>query len=244
MSADPTSPVGSPGWCLVTGRPGGVSEGPYASLNLAEHVGDDPAAVRDNRARAAAGLGVAPDDLAVMRATHGNSAFVVTDPAQFPDGDILLTRQPGIGVAALAADCVPFALLDSDAGVVAAVHSGWRGVAGDAAGAAVAAMVGEGARPDRIVAHLGPAICPRCYEVSEQVRQEVCAAASDAWAVTDHGTPAVALHAAVRQQLAAAGVAAVTADATCTAESADLFSYRRDGVTGRQGILARLPESL
>ncbi len=214
----------------------------YTSLNLADHVGDDPEAVRVNRARAAAGLGVAETDLVVMRATHGRDAHLVAGPGDPESGDILLTRTPGIGVAALAADCVPFALLDPDAGVVAAVHAGWRGVAQDTAGAAVEAMVGLGARPDRIVAHLGPAVCPGCYEVSEEVRGEVSAAAPEAWAVTGRGTPAVDLHAGVRCQLARAGVTAVTADTRCCVESADLYSFRRDGVTGRHGILARLPE--
>lgn len=219
-----------------------MSGGEYSSLNLADHVGDDPEAVRVNRTRAASGLGVAETDLVVMRATHGRDAHVVTGPAAPPPGDILLTRTEGLGLAALSADCVAFGLIDLQAGVVAVVHSGWRGVAQDTAGAAVEAMVDLGARPDRVMAHLGPAICPTCYEVSEEVRAEVAAAAPESWAVTGTGTPAVDLHAGVRAQLARAGVTEVTADATCTAESPDLFSYRRDGVTGRHGIVVRLPE--
>lgn len=225
----------------LTDRAEGVSEGPYASLNLADHVGDDPAAVAANRDVAARRVGLTGSDLAVMQAAHGNQWALVSEPGTVPLVDILVTTTAGLGLVALAADCVPIALVDPVAGVAAAVHSGWRGVAVDAAGTAVGAMVESGADPSRIQALLGPAICPSCYEVSPDVRDEVVAAAPAAFAHTAQGTPSVALHAAVTQQLQRAGVSAIDADPTCTAESAALFSYRRDGVTGRQGVVVRVP---
>ncbi len=233
------APTGS--WFRVTGRSGGVSDGPYRSLNLADHVGDDPAAVAANRERAAGLVGLTGADLVVMMAEHGRTAHRVTAPGPPPPGDILVTTDPAVALMALAADCVPLALCDPGSGVVAAVHSGWRGVAADAAGAAVAAMVAAGAAAPGIRAHLGPAICPDCYEVSDAVRDEVARAAPDAAATTRSGTPGVALHRGVTLQLRRSGVTDITADDSCTAESPDLFSYRRDGVTGRQGIVVRLP---
>ena len=138
---------------------------------------------------------------------------------------------------------MPIALVDAEAGVAAAVHSGWRGVAEDAAGAAVAAMVSAGARPESIVAHLGPAICASCYEVSQEVQDEVVAAASDRLRRSVSRGPRVSpCTRPSPQQLRRAGVREITSDPTCTAESSELFSYRRDGVTGRQGVVVRLPE--
>lgn len=228
---------------LFTGRPGGVSAAEFRSLNLADHVGDSPEAVSRNRRLLAEKVGLAEGDLAIMKAAHGRDHALVTEGGTVPLVDILVTRTPGLGLVALAADCVPIALVDPVAGVAAAVHSGWRGVAVDAAGAAVEAMVAAGAHPEDIVAHLGPAICAGCYEVSSDVREEVAAAAPEAWADTRQGTPSVALHSGVIAQLRAAGVTQITNDSTCTAEDPELFSYRRDGVTGRQGVVVCLPEA-
>jgi YfiH family protein len=228
---------------VFTGRKGGVSEGPFASLNLADHVGDESAAVMANRDLAARSVGLSGSDLAVMRAAHGNDWALVSQPGPVESVDILVTTSVGVGLLALAADCVPLALVDPVAPVAAAVHSGWRGVVVDAAGTAVAAMVESGAVPYRIQASLGPAICPACYEVSAEVRDEVTAAASAAFATTLQATPSVAMHAAVIQQLQRAGVRDIEVDPTCTAQSPDLFSYRRDSVTGRQGVLVTLPRA-
>lgn len=220
-----------------------MSSGPFDSLNLADHVGDQVASVNVNRDRLAAMVGLSGSDLAVMKAAHGKDWALVTQPGTVNYVDILVTTNPHLGLVALAADCVPLALVDARAGVAAAVHSGWRGVAVDAAGAAVAAMVSAGADPASIWAHLGPAICAACYEVSPEVQDEVVSAAPAALAVSADGTPSVDLHAAVIQQLERAGVVHVTSDSTCTAEAPELFSYRRDGVTGRQGVVVRLPEA-
>ena len=219
-----------------------MSTGAFASLNLGDHVGDDPAAVTANRATLAAFAGLPTDRLAVMKAAHGRDSAVADRPGTYEDVDILVTRDPDLAVVALAADCVPMALLDPGAGVAAAVQPGWRGVAADAAGAAVAAMVAWGTarahqRPP------GAAICPACYEVSEDVRHDV--AASRPGRVRRHRVRKArgGLPPAVRQQLRRAGVTEITADPTCTFESQAFFSHRRDGVTGRHGVVVRLPES-
>ncbi len=247
MTTEPSgaSPARPELWQRVvfTGRSGGVSAGVFAELNLGDHVGDDPDAVTANRATLAELAGLPADRLAIMKAAHGRDVAVVDGAGTYDDVDILITRSADLGLVALAADCVPMALIDPVAQIAAAVHSGWRGVAADAAGAAVTAMVGQGADPARIQARLGPAICPSCYEVSDEVRATVVSAASDAFAVTRSGQPSVALHPGVRQQLQRAGVTHISADATCTFESPDFFSHRRDGVTGRHGVVVRLAES-
>lgn len=163
----------------VTTRHGGVSEGPYRSLNLALHVGDDPAAVADNRRRAATALGAAMDDLVFATQVHGNKAVVVSAADRgrgvavptdaVPECDALVTADPGPVLVILVADCVPIVLLDPSAGVLAAVHAGWRGTAARTLEAALEAMRHLGAEPRRIVAGIGPAASPRTYEVGSEV---------------------------------------------------------------------------
>lgn len=223
-----------------TDRTGGVSSGPYATLNLADHVGDDPACVAENRTIVAARVGVPPGALAVMKAAHGRDWALADRGGTYPDVDILVTTDPSVALLALAADCATIGLADPRAGVTAAVHSGWRGVAADAAGAAVAAMVSVGAEPHRIAAQLGPAVCAGCYEVSAQVRAEVAQGAPAAASLTRTGRPAVDLRAGVSEQLRRRGVPEVVVSPICTMESADHFSHRRDGVTGRHGLAVRL----
>jgi hypothetical protein len=203
-------------------------------------VGDDPAAVAANRAIVARELGVAAADVAVMQAAHGNDVAVVGAGGVVPQVDGLVTSAPGVALLALAADCATVALVDRGAGLIGAVHSGWRGVVANAVGAVVTRMVVEGAQMHRIEAAIGPAICPACYEVSDQVRQEVAAAAPTAAAYTRRGTPAVDVRAGVREQLRSLGVTQVSTDPTCTFESQELFSFRRDGVTGRHGMMIAL----
>ena len=226
---------------LITDRRGGSSRSPWDSLNLADHVGDDPSAVAENRGRVAAALRVA--DVAVVHADHGRTVQRVERQGTADPGDILVTTRPGLGLLVLAADCVPAVLVAPGIGALAVVHSGWRGVSLDAAGAAVAALVDLGANPSGILARLGPSICPGCYEVSDQVRAEVAASAPPAAAQSAAGTAAVDLAAGVVWQLRRRGVENIAVDRRCTFESEDLFSYRRDGRTGRHGVLAVLGES-
>ena len=226
---------------VFTDRRRGFSQAPFASLNLADHVSDSPRAVAANRMSLAGYAGLGPDALAVMQAAHGKQNAVVAQAGPVADVDALITTESGLGLVALAADCVPLALLDAQAGVVGAIHSGWRGVAANIVAETVGEMVEMGAIPERMLVGVGPAICPACYEVSPQVQDQVMATVPQARGVTVQGTPAIDLHAAVRAQLQACGVQDIRCDTRCTYEDEKgLFSYRRDGVTGRQGVVVWL----
>ena len=213
---------------LFTDRREGVSVGPYASLNFGGKVGDDPDAVARNRAIIA--RYVDAEALVLMHQVHGRTVVrfdaVLSDA---PDADACITDVPDLPLATQVADCVPVLLADLTGGQVAAVHAGWRGVAADVVGAALDALDPRG----RVHAWIGPAICPRCYEVSAEVRDEVASTVAAAAATTPRGTPAVDLRAGVLAQLAARGVSG-TLIGGCTFEDPDLYSFRREAVTGRQ----------
>jgi YfiH family protein len=219
-----------------TDRWGGVSAVPYEELNLGGAVGDDPDAVRTNRERAAASLGLDPGRVVWMNQVHGAGVEVVDAPwgaRPVPETDALVTAEPGLALAVLTADCVPVLLADPAAGVVAAAHAGRPGMIAGVVPAAVRAMTELGADPARIVARTGPSVCGRCYEVPEAMRAEVAAVEPAAYAVTSWGTPAVDVAAGVHAQLERLGVRAREQSPVCTLESKDHFSYRRDRTTGR-----------
>jgi polyphenol oxidase len=220
-----------------TDRYGGASTAPYDELNLGDHVGDDPAAVDDNRRRLAAAVDLDPARLVLMRQVHGRAVAVVDGPqdpaAPLPEADALVSTGRDLGLVVLVADCVPVLLAARRSDAVAVAHAGRRGVEAGVVPATVAAMQELGARPGRIVAVVGPAVCGRCYEVPRELADQVAAVVPAAAATSATGTPALDLRAAVVAQLLAAGVETIEADPWCTAESPDLFSHRRDGVTGR-----------
>ncbi|MFD7698676.1 peptidoglycan editing factor PgeF [Streptomyces caelestis] len=219
-----------------TDRWGGVSAAPYEELNLGGAVGDDPGAVRANRDLAAESLGVDPARVVWMNQVHGADAVVVDGPwgeGPVPEVDAIVTARRGLALAVLTADCVPVLLADPVAGVVAAAHAGRPGMIAGVVPAAVRAMTGLGADPARIVARTGPAVCGRCYEVPETMRDEVAAVEPAAHAGTSWGTPAVDVGAGVHAQLERLGVRDRERSPVCTLESADHFSYRRDRTTGR-----------
>ncbi|MFF5972578.1 peptidoglycan editing factor PgeF [Streptomyces sp. NPDC012769] len=219
-----------------TDRWGGVSAVPYEELNLGGAVGDDPEAVRTNRARAAAGLGLDPADVVWMNQVHGADVTVVDGPwttADIPSVDAIVTARRGLALAVLTADCVPVLLADPVAGVAAAAHAGRPGMVAGVVPAAVKAMIDLGADPSRVTARTGPSVCGRCYEVPEAMRAEVAAAEPTAYAETSWGTPAVDVAAGVRAQLERLGVRDVADAGVCTLESRDHYSYRRDRTTGR-----------
>lgn len=227
----------------VSDRWGGVSPEPYAELNLAEHVADDPRHVGENRRRLAAALGLAPGSVTFMTQVHGRDVAVVDGRAAPPTGaprpppraDALVTAGQGVALAVLVADCVPVLLVGtSEVGpVLAAAHAGRRGVALGVVAATVEAMARLGARPGSVSARVGPAVCARCYEVPVSMADELVAAVPSARATSSTGTPALDLPGAVAVQLQDAGVTEVEVDRTCTAEDPSLYSHRRDGVTGR-----------
>ncbi|MFJ3583944.1 peptidoglycan editing factor PgeF [Streptomyces sp. NPDC090127] len=219
-----------------TDRWGGVSAVPYEELNLGGAVGDDPEAVRANRARAAGELGLDPRQVVWMNQVHGPDVAVVDGPwggRPVPEVDAIVTTRRGLALAVLTADCVPVLLADPVAGVAAAAHAGRPGMIAGVVPAAVRAMIELGAEPARITARTGPAVCGRCYEVPAAMRAEVAAVEPAAFAETSWGTPAVDVGAGVRAQLARLGVRDVEDAGVCTIESGDHFSYRRDRTTGR-----------
>lgn len=175
---------GLPVEAFVTTRGGGVSAGPYESLNMSLSVGDEPGAVLENRRRVAAAIGACPADFVFGRQVHGAGVRVVTGADRssgaftadgaVPEADALVTGDPSVVLAILAADCVPVVLYDPAARVLACVHAGWRGTVARACAAAVTVMAGLGARPGGIIAGIGPGIGADRY----QVGPEVAAAAS------------------------------------------------------------------
>jgi YfiH family protein len=151
-------------------RAGGVSTGIYEGLNCGRGSRDDPAAVDENRARVAGALGVAPERLLTAHQVHSARAVVAEGPWEGPppEADAVVTRTPGLAVAALAADCAPVLLADAGAGVVGAAHAGWRGALDGVVEAAVEAMIALGARRERIAAAVGPCISQAAYEVGPE----------------------------------------------------------------------------
>lgn len=219
-----------------TDRDGGVSAAPYAGLNLGGGVGDQGDAVLENRRRVAAAIGLPADAVTWMAQVHSADVTVVREPTgdQTPQGDGVVTGQPGLALAVLVADCTPVLLADASSGVVAAAHAGRPGFARGIVPATLARMRELGAAPERMVALVGPAVCAACYEVPAALRDEVVAATvPEAWASTRQGTPALDVPGGVVAQLRAAGVTEVRRVPVCTRESAAHYSYRRDGVTGR-----------
>ena len=223
-----------------TRRDHGASTGPYAGLNLALHVGDDDVAVRANRASvleelARLGrLSTGSVRALFMDQVHGARVRVVTREQDLaeptPPSDALITTLTGVALFTLVADCTPVLLADRRAGVVAAVHAGRPGMLAGVVPETVAAMRSLGAR--RVRAVVGPSVCGRCYEVPPEMRADAVRIEPACAAVTREGTPAIDVAAGVVAQLRRHGVSP-TVVSGCSRESEDLYSYRRDGRTGR-----------
>ena len=234
---------------LFTGRGGGVSAAPYDTLNLGGTVGDDPAAVAENRRLTARACGLADGRLAWMRQVHGVAVRYasVGSPGRdvvrsgefraagqpLPEADASFTDVPGLGLGVLVADCAPVLLADPEARIVGVAHAGREGMAAGVVTELLSAMSAAGADPARMHAVIGPHICGGCYEVPAELRDRIAGKVPESGCVTRKGTPGVDVGAGVEAQLARAGVAAVASDPRCTAETPSLYSYRRDGRTGR-----------
>ena len=220
---------------LVTTRAGGVSVGAYASMNLAKHVGDNPAAVAENRRRLRAHL---PAEPLWLSQVHGHAVVCAEDAVEGVAADAAFTRRMGRVCAILTADCLPV-LLCNDAGtVVAAAHAGWRGLAGGVIEAAVRAT---NEPPARLLAWLGPAIGPQAFEVGAEVRAAFLAhapSAAAAFTAKEDGKWLADLYRLAEQRLNALGVSHIYGGGRCTFQEADTFySYRREKDTGRMASL-------
>jgi YfiH family protein len=218
---------------VFTTRLGGVSEGPYASLNLGRKSGDDVERVDENRRIACTAIGADVAKLALNYQVHSNRVVRASEGARGEHADGLWTDEPDLPILAMSADCLPIVLVRTDgrAPAVAVVHAGWRGLLEGIAASAVEA-VGQGS----LAAAIGPAIGPCCYEVGEEVAEPyrarfgddvVCDGRLDLWTSAERA-------------LRAAGVQHVERFERCTAcEPETFFSHRRDaGNTGRQGVIA------
>ncbi len=208
---------------------------PFRSLNVGAHVGDDPKAVAGNRVLLASRAGLSPERLVWMDQVHSTKVSIVTGSTPtLAATDGAVTTAVGLGLTVMVADCVPILAYDQTAGVVGVAHAGRSGASGGIGTELLQRMVSVGAAVRRIRIVLGPAICGACYEVPPHMQAEVEAALPGSAVATATGTTGLDLRLGVQRQLLAAGVGGVDVDSRCTAEDIGLFSYRRDGRTGRQ----------
>jgi hypothetical protein len=231
-----------------TTRDGGVSPAPWDAMNLGGAVGDEPERVAANwdRLRAAVGL-----RFARAHQVHGDRVVVASEPHEpREEADAIATRAAGVAACVSVADCVPVLIADPRSGAVAAVHAGWRGSLAGIAGRAVAALAQQfDARPEELLAAIGPSIGPCCYEVDPELAERFRAAFGPAVANSSPAQPRLDLWMANERALRAAGLPArrVEVLSRCTScEPERFFSHRRDrGRTGRQvGFIAPRPSPL
>lgn len=209
-----------------TKRTGGESLGAFASLNLGTHVGDELEFVLKNRAILRSEVG----PVQFMNQVHGDRIALIEEVTdEIPTADALVTGIPGIALAVMVADCIPLLLSSPES--VAAVHVGRKGLVNGVTRKTISLMRDMGA--SKISAIIGPAICGICYEVSDDVFQDVVAVHPLAESRTPHGTPALDLPRSLMSILDEESIE-VRNEYVCTVESNEHFSYRRDGVTGRQ----------
>lgn len=223
---------------IALSRNGGTSLAPFDSLNLASYVGDSAENVSANLA-IAKGL-VSANEISIMNADHGNTVHVVSEPGVANPGDGLITKQADLALIALAADCVPFGLVDPVNGVIAVGHAGWRGVLANVMQALLDEFVSTGAQLKHTQAVIGPAICAKCYEVPAERVEQFRNVRPEAIASTRN----LDLIAGVNSVLATQ-VTKIHEISGCTLESSDLFSYRRAAgePTGRGGLVIAISAS-
>jgi purine-nucleoside/S-methyl-5'-thioadenosine phosphorylase / adenosine deaminase len=228
-----------PAWFGMATRAGGVSVGPYATLNLSLGVGDDEAAVRENRRRLRAAAHVPDGGPTMLHQVHGRTIVGIEDGGRDADGFVVAPGDPWAGVSA--ADCAPVALVAEDGSAGALVHCGWRG-ARDGIGPAAVERLGErGIMAARLVAAIGPCLHACCFPIGPEVAAEF-----DPAFLKPHptGQPSLDLPGAIAAALVGAGVPAARIEVAseCTAcDPERFFSHRRDrGLTGRHWALLRL----
>ena len=214
-----------------TTRVGGVSEGPYASLNLGRKSGDDPERADENRRIACEAIGADVEKLALNFQVHSARVLRAVPAQRGEHADGLWTDEPGLPILAMSADCLPIVLARVGKPGVTVLHAGWRGLLAGIVAAGAEALGGE-----KLVAAVGPAIGPCCYEVGEEVAAPFRERFGDDVVQRSH----LDLWTSAERALRAAGVERVERFDRCTAcEPETFFSHRRDaGRTGRQGVIA------
>ncbi|HKS13256.1 MAG TPA: peptidoglycan editing factor PgeF [Pseudomonas sp.] len=221
----------------VTTRAGGISLPPYDSFNLGDHVGDEPAAVAENRRRLSEHFAIQPAWLKQVHGLHVADA----DPSTVSEADASWTSTPGIACTVMTADCLPVLFCDRAGTRVAAAHAGWRGLAGGVLEATLDALA---VPPEEVLVWLGPAIGPQAFEVGLEVRDAFTAVHPEAAAAFVEGERPGKLmadiYALARLRLAARGVNAVYGGGLCTVSDSRFFSYRRTPQGGRFASLVWL----
>lgn len=216
-------------------RQGGVSGGIFASLNCGPGSNDDAASVQENRARVAEILGAKPSYLLTVFQKHSAIAVIAKTPweaVNTPEADAIVTATRGLAIGVLTADCAPVLFCDREARVVGAAHAGWRGALSGIVEATVTSMQKLGARPERIVAVIGPTISQKAYEVGAYYLERFVAEELESapFFATDEGSgePHFDLPGYVAERLKRAGVGTISDLGLCTyCEESRLFSYRR-----------------
>lgn len=229
----PDWPAPSNVGALQTTRQGGVSQSPYASLNLGDHVGDEPRLVMANRQ-------IVQEKIAGMplwlRQVHGVNVLDAEVACCNAEADAAIAHASGRTCVVMTADCLPVLLCDRAGTVVAAVHAGWRSLCAGILERTAAKMACPG---DQVIAWLGPAIGPQAFEVGDDVRSaflRVDARADHAFVAAGQGKWLADIYKLARQRLSIVGVSAVFGGQWCTVNDCErFFSYRREGVTGRMG---------
>ena len=209
---------------IFTNRLGGVSKAPFDSANLGLHVGDDPSDVANNRATLESQIGM---PIAFMEQVHGDTVVLVENNEATPTCDALITTHHKLALAVMVADCIPL-LLKSDV-AVAAVHVGRKGLMHGIARKTISAMRDLGA--EVIYSYIGPSICGNCYEVSEEIFNEVTAKYPSADSSNRTGKFTLDLVSGLKNDLKDTVLLDLS---SCVVEDKNAFSYRRDGITGRQ----------
>lgn len=248
-SFDDVSPDASLRHAVTTRGPFSHARGPCDALNLAFHVDDEASHVVANRHHLAQSLGFEIENLHAAQQTHGAHAQIVTrDEAArgaldwdsaWPATDALATRDAGVPLLILVADCAPLLLADFEAHVVAVVHAGWSGATARIASHAVATMCALGARPERIRAGIGPHLCAACFETGEEVADAADAIAPRS-VLRGDAKPHFSLDTLLRTDLASCGVGQIETMAHCPrCDNETFFSHRaQNGVAGRFGLVA------
>jgi YfiH family protein len=231
---------------MTTTRAGGASLGPYRSFNLADHVADEPDRVASNRKRLQRSIGERP--VQWLQQVHGTRVIRAGSDSvkQIVEADAAWTDEVGLALAVLTADCLPVVVVDESFTGVAIIHAGWRGLVDGILGKTLASFPFKGC-----FAWIGPAIGPSRYQVGAEVLDRVEGLGSVARGVIQlHGSSDspdrsarkgyLDLFKLAEQQLHELGVEEVYCERLCTWEHADLYSYRRDGITGRMASMVWL----
>lgn len=216
----------------VSTRHGGLSEAPYASLNLGKHTDDSPELIEKNLALFCAELSISPADLARSYQVHGDKIWVTGRPGYQSGFDAMISVEPGVFAGIGIADCTPILLADPVTGVCAAIHAGWKGTVAKIVEKTARRMIeNRGSNPADILAYIGPCISVKHFEVGDEVAAQFDEAFKSRKGVKWH----VDLKAANAAQLEKLGIQQIEIDPACTIEDNDTyFSHRKEkGITGR-----------